>query len=344
MERAKTRVTIDDVAKRAKVSISTVSRVLNGLDRVHPATRQRIQAAVVELGYQPSALARGLALNRTHTIGLIVLNVTDPFFSEMVRGVEETAAAAGYSLLIACQPRQAEERRYHQLFTESRVDGLVLVALGVQRSDLDQLVARGFPVAVIQEDLGGDVPTFVVDNYGGGRLLADHLLDHGYRRIAYIAGSNYTPASADRLRGLRDVLAAHDLRIPDDYLVCGNFMSGSGYEPMLQLLDLPQPPEAVFAANDQMACDALRAARERGLRVPDDIAIVGFDDIILASYTTPTLTTVRQPAYEMGRLAIDAVLAASTNGPQPQRVVLPTELMIRESCGCLPQRGTAKGA
>jgi LacI family transcriptional regulator len=334
LDRSKSRATIDDVAKRAQVSISTVSRVLNGLDRVHPATRERIQAAMVELGYQPSALARGLALRRTNTIGLIVPNVTDPFFSEMVRGVEEAAAAAGYNLLIASQPRYIEEPRYHQLFTQSRVDGLVLVGINVQPAQLDQLAAQGFPVAVIQEDLGGAVPTFVADNEGGARALAQHLIGHGYRRIAYITGSDYTPDSADRLRGLRAVLAAHNLTIPDEYIVRGDFLRGSGYTAMQRLLDLPRRPEAVFAANDQMAGDALQAIRERSLRVPADIAVVGFDDTILASYTSPTLTTVRQPAYAMGQRAVGAVLAAPEDGAPSRRVVLPTALIVRESCGC----------
>jgi LacI family transcriptional regulator len=336
------RATIDEVAERAEVSISTVSRVLNNLDRVHPDTRKRVQDAITALGYEPSAFARGLALQRTHTIGFITPNITDAFYSEMVRGVEDAAIAANYSMIVASQPAHNTERRFHQLFTQRRVDGLVLVGINVDRADLQQLIEQGFPIAVIQRDLGVPVPTFVVDNYGGARALAEHLvIDHGYRRIGYITGGSDSPGNTQRLNALRDVLREHGADIPPEYVVPGTFLRGSGDPAMRQLLDLPQPPEAVFAANDQMAADAISAARTRGLTPPHDIAIVGFDDIVLASYTTPPLTTVRQPSYEIGRRAFEAVLRALDDNMTPERVVLPASLVIRESCGCSPSARTS---
>lgn len=338
----RTKATIDDVARRAQVSISTVSRVLNGRDRVHPQTRQRIQQAIAELGYRPSALARGLALQQTSTIGLIVPNITDPFFLEIVRGVEETAGAAGYSMLIASQSRDTAEHRYHHLFTHGRVDGLILVAIDIRHQDLDQFFNEGFPVAVIQEDLGTHVPTFLAANYAGARALTEHLIGHGYRRIAFITGSDYTPDSGDRLRALREVLSEHGLTLAEDDILKGDFMYGSGYTAMNQLLERDTHPEAVFAANDQMAIAAIQAATGHGLRVPDDIAIVGFDDISLASYTVPRLTTVRQPVYQLGCLAAEAVLGADSTALAPQRIVLPTELVIRESCGCAAPRANRR--
>lgn len=337
MGRRQSRPTIADVAARAGVSIGTVSRVLNGLDRVSPETRQRIRQAIAALQYQPSSLARGLALSQTKTIGLVIPSITDSFFSGFVRGAEETARAAGYSMLVRSQPWSDVGVAFEDLFTPTQVDGLVLAAINVTRPLLDQLTTRGVRVAVCQEDLGGYVPTFLMDNYGGARELVEHLVGHGYQRIAYIGGSSFTTDSAERLRALHDVLQEHGLALPEEYVMPGDFNPGTGYLAMQALLNLNEPPQSVFAANDQMAADAIRAARERGLRVPGDVAIVGFDDISLASYTAPTLTTVRQPTYRMGQLAVEAILDPQSSASASARVVIPTELVIRESCGCPAQ-------
>lgn len=327
------RVTIDEVAKRAGVSISTVSRVLNGLDRVHPQTRQRVLKLVHELRYQPSALARGLAIQQTQTLGFIIPTLSDPFYFEIVRGVEEAAASVSHNLLVVSQLSARDDQRYLQLFDQRRVDSMVLVGIAIPPEELARLVTQGFPVAFLQQDVGEGVFTFLADNYGGACALADHLLRLGYRRIAYITGSDYTSDNAERLRGLKDALAAHGLSLPESYIAQGDYYRESGYRAMVQLLALSPPPEAVFAANDQMAIDAMLALRDRGLRVPEDIAVVGFDDIPLAGYVTPPLTTVRQPAYELGYRAACAVLGALHEPVAPARVVLPTQLVIRQSCG-----------
>lgn len=334
MEAQGRKATIDDVAQQAGVSISTVSRVLNRRDRVHPGTRARVEAAMNQLRYRPSALARGLALKRCQTIGLLAPNITDPFFVEMVRGVEQAAADAGYGLLIARQHHPTEERRYLSLFTNSCVDGVVLVAIGVRRRYLDSLLEERLPFAIIQQDLGMNVPTFITDNYTGARALGEHLLAHRFERIAYISGSDDTPDSAERLRGLGDALRAKGRSIDDVLIVRGDFGHASGYRAALQLLALPQPPDAIFAANDQMAVGAIEAARDLGLRVPEQLAVCGFDDTDLARYITPRLTTVRQPLREMGRLATEAVIQELEKRSVPRCTMLPTELVVRESCGC----------
>lgn len=326
--------TIDDVAQRAKVSISTVSRVLNNRDRVHPETRERILRAMRELRYQPSAMARGLANQRTHTLGFVIPTISDPFFMEIVRGVEDAASSAGYSLLVASQAQTTEHSRYSQLLNQRRVDGVILVAIEVQRYDIEGVLQSGIPVALIQQEIGPGIPTFVADNYGGACQVTEHLLHCGHRRIAYISGSNHTPDNGERLRGVRDTLATHGLRLPANRIASGNYLRGSGYEAMTRLLEQTELPDAVFAANDQMAGDALIALQERGLRVPDDIAVVGFDDVPLASYVTPPLTTVRQPAYELGLRAAEFVLGALEQPMDIERVVLPTHLVVRKSCGC----------
>jgi LacI family transcriptional regulator len=329
--------TIFDVAKLAGVSISTVSRVLNGRDRVHPQTRQRVQDVIRQLDYEQTAPARTLATRRSEMLGLVIPRVNDPYFYEIVRGVEDATSAAGYSLLIASQPRHQGTSRNLKPFRRRFVDGLVVVAIDVAAEEVHELLDRGVPLVLVQMTMGLEVPAYTVDNYGGARALVEHLLtEHAYRRFAYIAGSHYTPDSAQRLRALRDALAEHGLALPPGHVVQGDYLRGSGYKAMLDLLALNEWPDVVFAANDQMASDALLALRERNLRVPEDIAIVGFDDVHLASYVTPALTTVHQPIYELGFEAASAALrVAQQEKPiEPTQTVFPTRLVVRQSCGC----------
>jgi DNA-binding LacI/PurR family transcriptional regulator len=332
--------TIFDVAKRAGVSIGTVSRVLNNRDRVHPRTRERVQKAIEELDFHSNALARGLASQQTDTLGLIIPQVNDPFYFQIVRGVEDAASKQGYSLLIASQPRTAAEPRYNRLFRRGHVDAMVLMGIDARPHEIQQIVERGVPIVFIQQEIDKEIPIFTADNYSGALAISRHLVEHhGYQKIAFISGTHHTPDSRERLRGLRDVLREHGLELPAHYIVQGDYLIGSGYTAMMQLLNLPACPDAVFAANDQMALDAIKAARDFGLKVPDDIAIVGFDDVPLASYSSPELTTVHQPIYELGYQAAQMALNG-IRGDQRQRggvaprVLLPTTLVIRASCGC----------
>ncbi len=334
--------TIFDVAKRAGVSIGTVSRVINNRDRVHPETRERVLQAIRDLDYHANALARGLASQQTATLGLVIPQVNDPFFFQVVRGVEEAASAANYSLLIASQSRlPASERRYLHLFRRGHVDAMVLASIEVHAHEVQEIVEQGIPVVLVQLDIGRNIPTFLADNYGGGRAMAEHLVvEHQYRRVAYITGTDHTPDNRERLRALRDVLHENGLDLPGEYVVEGDYLRDSGYRAMQRLLELPTLPDAVFAANDQMAIDAMMAIREHGLSVPDDIAVVGFDDLPLASYVSPPLTTVHQPVYELGwhagQMALEII---HTQGDRsalaaPNKLLLPTSPVIRRSCGC----------
>jgi LacI family transcriptional regulator len=332
--------TIFDVAKRANVSIGTVSRVLNNRDRVRPETRERILLAIRELDYHSNAFAQGLASQQTDTIGLVIPQVNDPFYFGIVRGIEDTVTAAGYSLLIASQPHHTTENHYMRLFRRGHVDALILSAIDVSADEVQEMTKSGLPLILVQQDAGEHIPTVQADNYGGACALTRHLLEHGYRRIAYITGTDNTPDNKQRLRGVRDTLAAHGLSLPDKLIFRGNYLRGSGGVAMQRILGLPERPEAVFVSNDQMAADAMVVSAESGVRVPEDIAIVGFDDVPLASYVTPPLTTVRQPIYEQGvyaaRIALDML---KSNDPSqtlvPPRIILPTTLVIRRSCGCV---------
>ncbi|MBI5960766.1 MAG: LacI family DNA-binding transcriptional regulator [Chloroflexi bacterium] len=331
--------TIFDVAKRAGVSIGTVSRVVNNRDRVHPDTRERVLKAIRELDYHANALARGLASQETATLGLVIPQVNDPFFFQVVRGVEEAASAANYALLIASQSRlTASEHRYLHLFRRGHVDAMVLASIEVHVHEVQEIMRQGIPIVLVQLDIGKNIPTFLADNYSGGRGIAEHLvLEHHYRRVAFITGTNHTPDSRERLRALRDVLEENNLDLPAHYIVQGDYLRDSGYQAMQQLLNLSERPEAVFAANDQMAIDAMMAIRERGLRIPEDIAVVGFDDIPMASYVSPPLTTVHQPVYELGWHAAHMALEIINSDQAmiaPRKMLLPTSPVIRRSCGC----------
>lgn len=313
----------------------------NNRDRVHPETRERVLRAIQELGYRPNALARGLASQQTNTLGLVIPQVNDPFFFQVVRGVEDAASEAGYNLLIASQPQQPGEHSYLSLFTRGYVDAMVLVAIDVQAEEVQAITDRGVPIVLVQQDIGGNIPAFLADNYYGARAMTEHLLGHGYRHLGYISGTDYTPDNRERLRAMRDVLAEHGLSLPPEHIARGNYLRDSGFRAMQELLALSPRPEAVFAANDQMAADAVMAAQAAGLVVPDDIAVVGFDDGPVARYTNPPLTTVSQPVYDLGWHAAQMALLSSradrTATPMtPRMVQFPTTLVVRQSCGCPP--------
>jgi LacI family transcriptional regulator len=269
-------------------------------------------------------------------VGLIIPKVNDPFHFEIVRGVEDAVSLSNHSLLIVSQTRNDGEERNLVPFQRGLVDAIIAVAVDLSRAEMADLEKRNVPLVLVQQTEGEDIPSFVTDNYGGACQLTEHLLDHGYQRFAYISGSNLTCDSAERLRGLRDSLAGRGLALDDRYIAPGDYLRGSGYEAMQRLLALDPLPDVVFAANDQMASDALLVINEYGLRVPEDIAIAGFDDVPLASYITPALTTVHQPTYELGFQAAQAALniVKEEKPIEPMHVVLPTRLVVRRSCGC----------
>jgi LacI family transcriptional regulator len=290
------------------------------------------------LDYQPSAFARGLATQKTYTIGFVIPTISDPFYLSIVRGVEEGAASEQYSLLIVSQPFALSTQRILELFTQRRVDGMVIVGITVPSKAMKRLHTLGFPLVLLQGSSEGTA-TFAVDNYGGAVAVTEHLLSLGHKRIAYIAGSNDTPDNSARFRGFQDTLCRAGLKFDVQLFAQGDYSQGSGSLATEALLKREIPVDAIFAANDQMAMDAILALRRRAMRVPNDMAVVGFDDIPLASYVVPPLTTVRQPGYELGFGAAKAVLAALRGEVLPKETTLPVELVVRESCGALLRKG-----
>ncbi|MCK6628869.1 MAG: LacI family transcriptional regulator [Anaerolineae bacterium] len=331
-------VSIKDIAKAVDISYSTVSRALNNSPRVKLETRELIQRKAVEMGYLPSAIARSLVTRRTNTIGVVVTKITDLFFAEVIQGIEETAVNRGYSVILTnSDGRPDYELAAIQTLRERRVDGIILVAACASTEAKQRLFASPeveTPIVIInnvhQQHVGYSVET---DNVGGGWAATQHLLDLGHRRIAYIAGPSSEWDSVERQQGYEQALQQAGLPLDPALIARGNNFAQGGLTAMQQLLALPDPPTAVFCYNDVTALGAMRATYAVGRRIPQDLSIVGFDDIALAPYFEPPLTTVAQAKREMGEKAVQMVLDLLAGEPVVEKWVLPSELIVRESTG-----------
>lgn len=336
------RVTSQDVAELAGVSRTTVSFVLNDVPtaRISEETRQRVLRAARELGYFPHAAARSLVTQRSCLLGFVLCQSPDRVFSdaflpEVLRGVSDIARPRGFRVLVESVEDITKPHAYIDLVLEQRIDGLILSGPRSDDRQLPKLRRMGFPVVLLGQLPDLSLPWVDVDNVNGAKKAVDHLIRLGHRRIGMITNAppQYT-GSAQRLEGYRRAL--HEGGLPEDENLVryGDFTEESGYAAMGELLDLPTCPTAVFVASDLVAFGALAAIRERGMAIPGDIAVVGFDDVRLARYINPPLTTVRLPAYELGAGAVD-MLIRMINGEEVSEphVLLETELVIRESCG-----------
>jgi LacI family transcriptional regulator len=330
--------TIKQVARHAKVSSATVSHVINGTRFVSEPVRAQVQQAMEELGYRPNTLARSLRSGQTHTIGLILPDSANPFFAEIGHAIESAAFERGYNVILCNTENDPQkERLYTEVLGNKQVDGLIFVASGEDRQVLSQSLDDGLPLVVVDRDLGNlELDTVITDNLSGGLLATRHLISLGHRRVACITGpSNLTP-SADRVAGYREALEQAGIPVDESLILRGDFRARSGYEDAKLLLGRTPGPSAIFVCNDMMAIGAIRAASQLGLRVPEDLSIVGFDNIELAAYTTPPLTSVAQPKQEIGQMAV-ALLIERAKEPTlpPRRNMLPSRLVIRESTGAI---------
>jgi len=328
--------TIYNVASRAGVSTATVSRALNGTAKIAPATRQAIDEAVRELGYRPNGLARSLRTKSTQTIALLLPDITNPFFPRLVRGVQVAARRRGYLMLLAsAEGDAAGEQDYLELFRANAVDGALLVGVSIPSEQITRVVAEGFPIVSLDRDIDcPDVPLVQVDNREGARTAVEHLLQLGHRRIAHIGGPHGLNISRERLAGYREALTSARIAVDPALIVEGDYEETGGAAAAARLLDSGVHFTAVFAANDLTAIGAMDALHERGLQVPDDVSVVGFDDLRLAAYVSPGLTTVHQPAAEIGERAagilIDIIRGRRRAG-RVGHVVLPPHLVERAS-------------
>ena len=327
------------------MSVSTVSRVFNEYDDVSPATRERVLDVARRLDYAPSAAARTLVKQRSQLIGVVLFtghehpDIHHPFFQEVLVGLKHGIGELGYDLLLFAtdQPGSSRGRPHSYLrrARQHRVDGIVVMGVDREDPEVEKLVGAEIPVMAVDLDVVDDHTSFVAsDNIGGARLAVRHLHSLGHTRIATIAGPSSTKPGADRTLGFRAEMRQLGLKVPEHYEVEGDFYAESAEHAMRSLLTLKEPPTAVFAAADMMAVGAIRTLRTAGLSVPDDVAVVGFDDIRVAELLSPPLTTIRQDMVGIG-LAAGRALVEQIENPDvtPPVLTLPVELVVRASCG-----------
>jgi LacI family transcriptional regulator len=338
MDSSKRRVTRNDVAIEAGVSPATVSYVINNGPRpVAVETRQRVLEAIDRLGYHPNAVARSLRLQRTTILGLILPDTQNPYFAEVIRGVEKVTFERGFSLML-CHSDYTLEREIHytHVLQTERTAGVLWFPATGDPQPAKMLQEYGIPFVILDRIVGDpDFPAVITNNFRGGYLATQHLIQVGHRRIGCIARPIDLYHSQERVRGFQAALSDYGIPFDERYVVRGGFQLADGRSAAYQLFDLYPPPTAIFAYNDFMAIGALRAARDRQLQIPQDISIVGFDDIPQSSYTFPALTTVRQPKFEMGYHGAELLLSIINGNETPAeaRQPLEVELIIRDSTG-----------
>jgi LacI family transcriptional regulator len=330
--------TIHDVAQRAGVSPITVSRVINHSGYASQETRERVEAAVAELGYVPNRLARSLRSKRTHTLALILTDITNPFFTTLARGVEDMASDAGYTVIFCnTDESETEEQKYLQVVLQQQVDGILLVPARSTGESVEMIQKQHTPVVVLDRRMPPGVQVDVIrcENVEGAYQLVKLLIDLGHRHIGVISGPHLVSTSEDRVIGYRRAMTEAGFGDQADLILYGAFTQASGYEMAQRMLALHPRPTALFAANNLIAIGALKALQDAGLRVPDDMAMVSFDDLPANLLVVPFLTVAVQPAYEMGRRAMQLLLSRLTNPASHacQEVVLPIELVVRRSSG-----------
>lgn len=328
--------TIKDVARMAEVSTATVSHVINDTRYVSDELRDRVLEAMEALSYRPNVLARGLRGGETHTIGLVVPDNANPFFAEVSRVVEDVGFERGYSVILCNTGDDMErERAYIDVLIAKQVDGIIFIAAGDHHEHLLELTGERVPLVLADRDVGQSAADLVlVNNEHGGYDATRHLLDLGHRRIACITGPSEATPSADRVKGYQRALCEANVKMEEALVEPGDFRYQGGEEAASRLLKLGRPPSAIFACNDLMAIGALRAIRTAGLHVPQDISLVGYDDIPLASAVSPALTTVAQPVERLATISTELLLSRIEEGTKgaPKRIVLDTELVVRDSC------------
>lgn len=329
-------VTIREVARAASVSVATVSRVLNGKGPVREETGRRIRAVVDRLHYSPHAAARSLITRQTNTLGVLLPDVYGEFFSEVIRGIDSCARERGYHLLLSGSHSDRTEIEAVLRATRGRVDGWIVMSPELDTRTLERNLTDGLPAVLLNGVANRDpFDSICVDNYGGALAMVRHLISLGHRRIAHLAGPLGNRDASERLRGYRDSMRSLSSRPSRELEMAGDFREEAGFAAGRRLLAWKNPPTAVFAANDAMAIGLLAALQEGRVRVPQDLAVAGFDDIPIARFSTPPLSTVRVPIAELGAQATRLLLRALARPKSRVRrhETLPTTLVLRASCG-----------
>lgn len=325
------------VAEKAGVSIATVSRVINRSPNVNPETRIKIEKIIKELKYSPNRVAKRLR-NRSQSgnlLGVLIPDIQNPFYVEVLRGIEDVAYKKNYALIV-CNFSQDEtkEKLYLDLLQSESVDGLIAAPTHDHDQKVINLVRTGLPIVCVDRGLVDvDVDVVLVENRRGAYQAVDYLAKKGYRRIAYISGIPRLPSSREREMGYRDALEANKLPVLAELIRYGDSRHESGVKLCADLLEMPEPPDAIFTGNNLITLGALETIHKKGLKIPDDVAILGFDDMYWSISLNPPLTAVKQPAYEIGKCAAEQLITRINNPDRPtSSMILKTELMIRNSC------------
>ena len=339
--------TINDVARLAGVSKGTVSKFLNGAPYVSNANKEKISAAIDELKYAPNRIAQGLSLRRSHTIGLIVANIGNPFYAELIRGAEDLSSARGYTLLLASTDGDPKrESGIVKAMRQRQVDGVIFASVRLADREVTGLAREGMKVVLAGRHLpDADVDMVLVDSLRGATMAVEHLIGHGHTRIAYVGGPQSIAQFQERSKGWSAALAAAAITVPDNYMINLDLLGiDAGAGATRALLAHPNPPTAIFAATDNLAFGVLKACHQMGRNVPDDMALIGFDNVSFGEIALSPLTTVDGSGLDLGRRAmrmlIDRIENTTSNSTRPSsaRMVVQPRLCIRSSCGCRPDK------
>ena len=337
--------TILDVARLAEVSTATVSRVINMPDSVRENTRKKVLLAMKKCSYKYNALARGFATKRSNTIGLIIPTISNPVFAESTLGIQEYADKKNIKVILGnSYYKYSQEENLVKVLRESQIDGLIITTTNLKGNVLKNLVDESFPFVLLFSTVkGGPFSAVGIDNFRGGYLATEHLVALEHKRIGMVAGNfSMTDRSYHRWHGYKSCLKDNGIPYDKELLVQTDYSLLGGEESIKKLLDLPSPPTAVFCSNDYIALGALKGARDMGLTLPKDLSIVGFDDMQTASYMVPALTTVHQPAYEMGQRAAELLLQLIEAPSKPVQNMMETNLIVRESTTAAPHAISGK--
>ncbi|MBM7552135.1 LacI family DNA-binding transcriptional regulator [Thalassobacillus pellis] len=323
--------TIKDVAKKAGVAVSTASYALNGINKVSSATVEKVLKAAQELNYQKNGFASDLKRAKTNTIALILSDLSGPYFSELIKGVQDVTVSNGFDL-VACSSVGGPKSTATKFLKEKRVDGAIVLANNITTDVIKASARKDFPIVVLDRKV--DSPYVIhaeVNNYKGGYDAASYMLEKGHRSIAYVSGPLDSHDNEERFKGYRQALTDFDVTYQSRWKLTGNFTREGGYRATKTLIAQQNLPDGIFYANDEMALGGLQAFQEKNIRVPEDISIIGFDDIQISSYVQPPLTTIRQPKYEAGSLAVHLIFQMLAGEEVEKTYKLATDFIERQS-------------
>lgn len=335
------KTTIKDIARMADVSHTTVSRALNNKSRIKNETKEKILSIARELNYLPNFIARSLVMKQTKTLGLVITTIANPFYTELSQGIETTAISLGYNIILCSTNYDLSiEKKYIDMLRSKGVDGIIFTSAHMGDPNIIGLAEEGFPMVLVNRRtyhpmVRDKIDYIGVDNISGGFLAVEHLIKLGHDRIGVIGGSSESSVGFERLEGGKKALAVYGREVIGDYFLEGDFLKGSGYRGGKEFLKMNRPPTAIFATNDYMALGTYQAIVEEGMKIPEDMALIGFNDIEFTSMKGIELTTIGQKKYEMGALAVKTLverIEGKKVGPSKE-IVLEPELIIRKTCG-----------